>query len=103
MSDASLSITNSLTMRTRTFEANSAPLETTTLGINFSSSNDFNVKLQIPNGPAVYLMPEQVDAIRLAASGARDIEDANIQVSVGGRSYPVPQATIQQLQGNLMR
>jgi hypothetical protein len=109
MSDASLSITNNRTQRTKTFEANSTRLETTTLGINFDKSNDYSVPLNVCQGVTIYLRPDQVDAIRMSALGAGRPEfdsegnerpRTGISVSVGGRTYNVPAAEIhRQLSG----
>ena len=99
MGDLNVSI-NNIGMRnsTKTFEANSAPLETKTLGmINFSSNNDYSVPLTFgEDGPTVYLRPDQMDAVKFTLTSATKNETMNelfggggpaVTVSVGGKSY----------------
>jgi len=88
MGDASLSITNSRSGATSTFEANSSALETTTLGFNFSSANDYSVPLNVGDR-TVYLRPDQIDAIRMATSGAGSRGDINMETG-----EPIPQSTV---------
>ena len=103
MSDASISIKTNL--GNRTYEANSQPLETKTLGmINLSDNNDFSVPFQIPDGPKVYFRPDQVDAIRMASMGNRIQqamgEDPGVTISVNGTAYALSGQDLQtQLNG----
>lgn len=80
MSDASISIQGP--RNSQAFEANSTPLKTTTLGINFSSDNDFSVPMQIPNGPEIYLRPDQVDAIKFRIAASRNSFDSETPISI---------------------
>ena len=100
MTDASISITNSRTDRTATFKANTEPLETTSwIGINFDSGNDYSVPFQIPGGPVVHFRPDQIDAIKMHATGSgtrADIDmetgepkSPNITMTVNGQSYNI--------------
>lgn len=109
MSDASLRITNNRTNETRTFDANSRRLETTTGPINFSERNDYSVPLNVGEGTTIYLRPDQVDAIRMSTLGAgrpdfdsegNERQRTGISVSVGGRTYNVSAEEVQrQLSG----
>jgi hypothetical protein len=109
MSDASLSVTTP-SGSVHTFEANSKPLETTTAWINFDKSNDFSVPFQVPDGPKIFLRPDQVDAMRMSALGASRADQmaeamgegkkTSVSISVGGQTYNVNAQEIQsQLQG----
>lgn len=103
MSDGSISINTRI--GTKTYEANSKPLETKTLGLlNLDDSNDFSVPFQIPDGPKVYFRPDQVDAIRMASMGNRLQqamgEDPGVTITVNGKSYSISGQDLQtQLQG----
>jgi len=96
---------------TRTIEANTQPLKTTTLGINFDKSNDFTVPLAFKDGPTVYLRPDQVDAMKMAlASATRNEELGNaingsnnqsISVVVNGQTHTMSARDMQsQLSGH---
>lgn len=98
MTDASLSIQSSRS--SQTFEANSTPLATKTMGINFSDGNDFSVPMQIPDGPQIFLRPDQIDGIKMWLAGAsRNIMDETpVTISANGQTY---QLTAQQAQAAL--
>ncbi|PKL74792.1 MAG: hypothetical protein CVV27_18685 [Candidatus Melainabacteria bacterium HGW-Melainabacteria-1] len=92
----------------RTFEANSQPLETTTAWINFDESNDFSVPLRFGSGEdaqTVFLRPDQVDAMKMALAGASRNEaisdgSASVSVTVNGQSYTMSARDMQsQLSG----
>ncbi|PIQ28831.1 hypothetical protein COW36_09740 [bacterium (Candidatus Blackallbacteria) CG17_big_fil_post_rev_8_21_14_2_50_48_46] len=96
---------------TKTYEANSAPLETKTLGINGDKSNDFSVPLKFGDeGPTVYLRPDQVDAMKMALASATKNEDMgnlfgnggpSVSVSVNGQAYTMSAREMQaQLSGH---
>ncbi|MBF2053354.1 MAG: hypothetical protein IGS03_07795 [Candidatus Sericytochromatia bacterium] len=98
MTDTSLSIQGPRS--SQTFEANSTPLATKTMGINFSEGNDFSVPMQIPDGPEIYLRPDQIDGIKMWLAGAsRNIlNETPVTVNANGQSY---QMTAQQAQAAL--
>lgn len=100
---------------TKTFEANSKPLETTTLGINFDDSNDFSVPLKFggDDGPTVYVTPDEVDAMKMTLVSATKNEDMgnilgnntnpSVSVVVNGQSYTMSARDLQnQLSGHGM-
>lgn len=90
----------------RSFEANTKPLETSTLGINLDASNDFSVPLRFGQGAeakTVYLRPDQVDGIKMALAGASRNEAINgggnsVTVNVGGQNLSM---TAQEMQAQL--
>src|SRR5688500_16718918 len=116
MSDASLNI-SSFKGNVSSFEANSAPLATKTLGLlNFDKSNDFSKPLQLKNadgsyGPNIYLRPDQIDAIRMQSLGGGraaqlaeamgEQSKAGITATVNGQTYKISNADIQALHGTL--
>lgn len=116
MSDVNLSVRNFKGNETN-FDANSEPLKTKTLGINWSSKNDFTVPLQLKDkdgnpGPKIFLQPDQVDAIRLTALGGGrqqmldeamgEVSKAGISATVNGVTYKISNEDIQNLHGTLM-
>src|SRR5436305_13085626 len=120
MSDVSISVKNYKGNEVGPFEANTKPLETTTLGINFDKKNDFSVPLQLKgkgadgqevNGPVIYLRPDQIDSLRLSSlGGGRQAEldeimgnpsKAGISAVVDGVAYKISNADIQNLHGTL--
>lgn len=87
----------------RRFEANSQPLNTTTLGVNLDKSNDFSVPVTFRNGEEstrVYLKPDQVDAIKMALAGASRNEvinggNASVSVNVNGQVLTMSASDLQ--------
>jgi len=107
MGDGNLTIRNlgPAATGTRDFEANSKPLETTTMGINFDKSNDYKVPLKFggENGQTVFLRPDQVDAMKMALAGATRNEaimenGPSVSVSVNGKTLTM---TAQEMQSQL--
>lgn len=96
----------------RTFEANTTPLETKTFGIiNGDKSNDFSVPLRFgEQGPTVYMRPDQVDAIKMVLASATKNEDMgnifgnggpSVSVSINGQTYTMSARDMQsQLSGH---
>lgn len=114
MGDASLSITNSRTGATKNFEANSKEAVNKSVWQKIfgnDRSDDYNVPLNVGGDRTIYLRPDQVDAIRMAAIGGgtrADIDmetgerkaQGTITVTVGGESFNLnTQDVINQLQG----
>ncbi len=75
----------------RQFEAAEKPLETTIMGINFDTSNDYSVPLKFDKGQTVFITPTQAQAMKLVAVSARTNEMLNgndsVSVTVNGKSY----------------
>jgi hypothetical protein len=80
----------------RNFEANPKPLETTTLGLNLSKDNDYNVPLRFGSGgPTVFLRPNQVDAMIVALNarkqgdmmGEISGETGSVSVKINGQTH----------------
>lgn len=93
MGDLSLTVNNAGRINpTRNFEANSAPLETTTLGINFDKGNDFSKELQIgKDGPKIYVTPDQAFALKVSLRNA-EVDEAmsggkNVSVVINGQTF----------------
>lgn len=91
MGDMNLRISNvGMANATKEFEANSQPLETTTLGFNLDESNDFSVPVNFgENGPTVYLTPDSVDAMKMALASATKNEAMGNLFGGGGNSVSV--------------
>lgn len=75
----------------RQFEASEKPLETTILGINFDTSNDYSVPLNFGKDQTVYITPTQAQAMKLVATSARTNEmlsgNDSVSVTVNGKAY----------------
>lgn len=91
MGDLKLTVSNAGAVNpVRSFEANSAPLETTTMGFNFSEANDFSKELQIgKDGPKVYVTPEQKFALNIALRNAEmhGLQEQNVSVVIDGKTH----------------